>query len=70
MSAPRLPDQPAGGKRFRIVVFGEPRTPWRESRQEAIDDAIAAKLATWDGSKREWFLAVPVAIQSERSNNG
>lgn len=48
---------------FRVVVFDEPRAPWRASRAEAMQDAIALELASWDRSKREWFVPVPADIQ-------
>lgn len=49
--------------RFRITVFGEPRAPWRDSWAEAMEDAIRLELASWDASKREHFLAVPVGME-------
>ena len=52
--------------RFRITVFDEPRTPWRDTREEAIADAIREGLASWDDERREHFLAVPVSIERER----
>lgn len=48
--------------RYRITVFGQPRSPWRPSIDEAFADAIDLGLASWDASKREWFLAVPVDL--------
>jgi hypothetical protein len=51
-------------ERYRITVFDQPRAPWRQSVEEAMADAIALELASWDASRREWFLAVPVALQS------
>ena len=48
--------------RYRIAVFGQPRSPWRSSIDEAIADAVELELASWDESKREWFLAVPVDL--------
>ncbi|MYL97212.1 hypothetical protein GR702_05430 [Novosphingobium sp. FGD1] len=52
--------------RFRITTFGRPRTPWRQSMEEAMADAIQMELASWDASRREWFLAVPVALQGAK----
>jgi len=52
---------------FRVTVFGEPRAPWRSSRDQALRDAINLDLASWDGSRREWFLAVPVSIERRGS---
>lgn len=53
-------------EQVRITVFGRPRAPWRDSFEEAKADAIALELASWDESKREWFLAVPVGVQSKQ----
>lgn len=50
-------------EQFRIAVFGRPRAPWRSSKAEALNDARALELASYDRSKREWFLAVPVEMQ-------
>lgn len=52
--------------RYRVVVFDEPRGEWRDTFDEAKDDAIAAGLASYDRSRREYYLAVPVAIETER----
>jgi len=30
-------------------------------------DAIALELASWDESRREWFLAVPVRLDVRRA---
>jgi hypothetical protein len=51
--------------RYRVTVFDEARGEWRDTFDEAKDDAIAAGLASYDQSRREYFLAVPVAIQIE-----
>lgn len=48
---------------FRVTTLGEPRAPWRASRDEALQDAIGLGLASWDQSKREWFLPVPADIE-------
>lgn len=48
---------------FRVITLGEPRAPWRVSRDEAMQDAIALGLASWDPTKREWFLPVPADIE-------
>jgi hypothetical protein len=53
---------PAMKIRYRIAVFGRPRAPWRDSIDEALGDAIELGLASWDASRREWFLAVPVGL--------
>lgn len=55
---------PSTREQVRIAVFGRPRAPWRNSVEEAKADAIALELASWDASKREWFIAVPVEFQS------
>ncbi|GEM_PF-3238772 len=54
---------------YRIAVFGRPRSPWRSSIDQAVADAIELKLASWDKSEREWFLAVPVELVSETTHN-
>lgn len=56
------PSAPIEQEQFRVTVFGTPRGPWRNSRAEATRDAIAGDLASWDASRREHYLAVPVAI--------
>jgi hypothetical protein len=48
--------------RYRIAVFGQPRSPWRPTINEALADAVALELASWDESGREWLLAVPVDL--------
>ena len=59
---------PSPGVRFRhcITVFGEQRAPWRNSVAHAVEDAIALELASWDESQKQHFLAVPVAIKTEK----
>ena len=52
--------------RYRVTVFDQPRGEWRDTFDQAKDDAIVAGLASYDESRREYFLAVPVAIQTER----
>lgn len=51
---------------YRIVVFGKARSPWRQSWDAALEDAIQAGLASWDESKQEHYLAVPVRMQSRK----
>lgn len=51
------------GCRYRIEVFGEPRAAWRRSPADAMADAIELDLANWDASRREHYLAVPVAMR-------
>ncbi|KPH60219.1 hypothetical protein ADT71_20615 [Novosphingobium sp. ST904] len=53
--------------RYRIAVFGQPRSPWRPSIDEAMADAIKLKLASWDESRQEWFLAVPVDLATGKA---
>lgn len=59
---------PTAGIRFRhcITVFGEQRGPWRDSVAHALDDAIALELASWDESQKQYFLAVPVGLKTEK----
>jgi hypothetical protein len=54
-------------ERYRIAVFGRPRSPWRDSLDEAMADAVSLELASWDASRREWFLAVPVGLETRRA---
>lgn len=54
------------GCRFRIEVFGRPRAPWRSTPEEAMQDAIRLDLASWDESRKEYFLAVPVDMNVRR----
>lgn len=49
---------------YRVTVFGEGRADWRRSYDEAKRDAIDLGLASWDGEQREWFLAVPVDVET------
>lgn len=35
-----------------------------------MNDAIEMELASWDASRREWFLAVPVELRGEKSRAG
>lgn len=52
-------------EQFRVVVFDDPKGPWRDSHKHAMEDAIALKLASWDASAREWFLSAPVDIERQ-----
>jgi hypothetical protein len=45
--------------RYRVVVFGRPRGPWRDTREQAMKDAVAAGLASWDPTKRKHFPRGP-----------
>ena len=51
--------------RCRVVTFGKPREEWRSTRAEAMHDAVRLGLASWDQSRREYYLAVPVSIEHE-----
>lgn len=63
--APEPPPQPPKPvPRYRVTVFGQPRGPWRESYADAMGDAIDMELASYDRSRREHFLAVPVSIET------
>lgn len=55
--------------RYRIAVFGQPRSPWRSSIDEAMADAISLGLASYDHSEREWFLAVPVDLVTGKGSS-
>ncbi|MBP8235645.1 MAG: hypothetical protein KAY22_25455 [Rhizorhabdus sp.] len=52
---------------YRVTVFGKPRGIWRESWNEAMQDAIDGELAAYDRSRREYYLAVPTAIATQSS---
>lgn len=51
------------GCRYQITVFDKPRTPWRMTPAEAMADAISLELASWDESRKEHYLAVPVGMK-------
>jgi hypothetical protein len=63
---PRKPRsfRPDGLSEFRVTVFGEPRGPWLCSHEEAKWDAIKKGLASYDASLGEYYLAVPVEVES------
>lgn len=50
-------------EQFRVVSAGQPRGIWRNTYEEAMTDAVDLHLASWDQSKRTYFLAVPVSIE-------
>lgn len=52
-------------EQFRVIMFDQPKAPWRNTHAEAMDDAKALKLASWDASAREWFLSAPVDIEKQ-----
>lgn len=63
----RLPSPPAYAPppmRYRLTLFGRPRGPWRDSVAEVKAEAIAQGLASWDASRREHYLAVPIGIEA------
>lgn len=49
--------------RYRVVVFGEPRGPWRDTAALAMRDAIWLDLASYDEEQDEHYLAVPVELE-------
>ena len=51
---------------YRVTVFGEPRGPWRDSRQRAHRDAIELGLGEYDEWGRFW-ITVPAAIEWRQS---
>lgn len=52
--------------RYRVTVFGDPRGEWRDTYEQAKDDAIGAGLASYDESRGEYFIAVPVSIEKQK----
>ncbi|MGW8135399.1 hypothetical protein ACWGNZ_07145 [Sphingomonas zeae] len=52
--------------RYRVTVFNNPRSEWRDTYEQAKDDAIAAGLASYDESLGEYFIAVPVSIEKQK----
>lgn len=51
--------------RYRVCVFDDPKGEWRDTFQHAKDDAIRLGLASYDESRREYYLAVPVRIETQ-----
>lgn len=66
---PPAPPQPIIWHRVAVRLPGlfKPRGPWRESRGEAIDDAVAAGLGHYDRAERDYILPVPAEIQTYQS---
>ncbi len=60
--AKAVPTPPPMLKWWRLKVFEEPRGPWLESQDQMMDFAVRQGLASWDESKREHYLAVPVGM--------
>lgn len=52
--------------RYRVTVFNDPRGEWRDTYEQAKDDAIAAGLVSYDESLGEYFIAVPVSIEKQK----
>lgn len=52
---------------FRLTVFDKPRGPWLESREMVMAWALKHELASWDASRREHYLAVPVSIERRQA---
>ena len=52
-------------KRFRVVVFGRPRGPWRSELRQAQQDAIDLDLGSYDGWGT-FFITVPADIEVEQ----
>lgn len=52
--------------RYRLTLFGKPRGKWHDTRAEAIEHAIAQKLADRDreNTKRVWWT-VGADIETE-----
>lgn len=61
--AKAVPAPPPMLEWFRLKVFDEPRGPWLESREQVMAYAVKHDLASWDQSKREHYLAVPVGME-------
>jgi hypothetical protein len=49
---------------FRFLTFGQPVAPWRATRREAEEDAIAAELGERDEQYGRFFVTVPGEIVS------
>ena len=51
-------------RRFRVRTLTGPRSDWLDTYQAAHDEAVRLGLASFDQSRREHYLAVPVSIES------
>lgn len=51
----------------RLPALFRPRGPWRETRAEAVKDAVAAGLGHYDRVERDYILPVPAEIQTTES---
>lgn len=56
--------------KYRIICKAGDRitrdTPWRSSKALAMDDARSEGLASYDEERREWYIAVPVSLESRK----
>ncbi|TVV75573.1 hypothetical protein FOY91_06850 [Sphingomonas solaris] len=51
-----------GVDEYRVVVFGQPRGPWRPTRTQAHRDAIELDLGSYD-EKGQFYVTVPGDIE-------
>ena len=51
-------------ERYRLVLFRKPLAPWRETRVEALNDALRLGHAEYDARYRVHFLIVPAEIET------
>jgi hypothetical protein len=47
---------------YRVTVFGVPKGPWREDREQARRDAIEQELGCYD-ERGTFYLIVPGEMQ-------
>jgi hypothetical protein len=50
-------------RRYRVVEFGQPKAPWRTTRQKALQDAVELGLGSYD----EWgqfYITIPAEIEA------
>ena len=50
---------------YRLLVFGVPKGPWRERRDQAQRDAIELELGSYD-DYGTFYVTVPADIQTRR----
>ena len=48
---------------YRLTLFGRPHGPWHDSADAAMTEAVARGLASWDESRREQYVSVPVGLE-------
>lgn len=53
---------PGREKAYRFIVFGDPRGPWRATRQQAWADAIDEGLGEFDDYTDRVWITVPGEI--------